>query len=80
MLSQIQICNNDGFNNFLKICQSTQYKLTPHNKKYIKGNIAPIMNETLSKEIMQISKLRDKYLKSGKLRRLASQKGVTIRS
>ena len=65
MLSQIQICIDVGFNNFLKICQKTLCKLTLHNKKYVKGNSAPIMNETLGKEIMKISKLGDKYLKSG---------------
>ena len=33
-------------------------------KKYIRGNNAPFMNKTLSKEIMKRSNLRNKYLKS----------------
>ena len=65
VLSQVQISNDDGFDNFLVICQNTLCNLSPHKKKHIKGNNAPIMNETLCKEIMKISKLRDKYLKSG---------------
>ena len=64
-LSQVRINNDDeGFNNFLRICRNTLDRFAPRKKKYIRGNNAPFMNKTLSKEIMKRSNLRNKYLKS----------------
>ena len=56
--------NDDGFNNFLRICRSTLVRFAPRKKKYIRGKNAPFMNKTLGKEIMKRSNLRNKYLKS----------------
>ena len=51
-LLQVWIQNDDdGFNNFLRICRN-------------RGNNAPFMNKPLSKKIMKKSNLRNKYLKS----------------
>ena len=64
-LSPVRINNDDdGFNNFLRICRNTLDRFAPRKKKYIRGNNAPFMNKTLSKEIMKRSNLRNKYLKS----------------
>ena len=35
----------------------------PPEKKYLRGNQSPFMNKTLSKSIMQRSKLRNLFLK-----------------
>ena len=60
-LSQIRINNDDdGFNNFLRICRNTLDRFTPRNKKYIKGNNAPLGDY----RIMKRSNLRNRYLKS----------------
>ena len=59
-LSRVGIINNDddGFNNFLRICQSTIDRFAPCKKKYVRGNNAPFMNKTISKEIMKRSNLK----------------------
>ena len=64
-ISQVLINNDDeGFNNFLRICRNTLDRFAPPKKKYIRGNNALFMNKTLSKEIMKRSNLRNKFLKS----------------
>ena len=63
-LSQVQINNDDdGFNNFLRICRNTWDTFALRNKKYIRGNNALFMNKTFSKEIIKRSNLRNKHLK-----------------
>ena len=63
-LVQVRISNNDdGFNYFLKICRNTLDKLAPRKKKYTGGSNSPFMNKTLGKKIMEMSNLRNKYLK-----------------
>ena len=63
--SQGRINNDDdGFNNFLRIYRNALGKFAARKKKYIRGNNAPFMNKTFSKEIMKRSNLRNKYLKS----------------
>ena len=65
VLSQVRINNyDDGFNNFLRISRNTLDRFAPRKKKYIRGNNAPFMSKTLSKEIMRKSHLRKKYVKS----------------
>ena len=60
-LSQVRINNDDeGFNNFLRICRNTLDRFAPRKNKYIRGNNAPLMYKTLSKEIMNRSNLRNK--------------------
>ena len=64
-LSEVRSNNDDDrFSNFLRIYRNTLDRFAPCNKKYIRGNNAPFMNKTLSKEIMKGSNLRNKYLKS----------------
>ena len=60
-LSQVRINNDDdGFNNFLRICRNTLDRFTPRNKKFIKGNNVPLGDY----RIMKRSNLRNRYLKS----------------
>ena len=50
-LSQVRIINNDEVSEkFLRICQNTVDKLAPCNRMlaYIRYNIVPFMNKTLS--------------------------------
>ena len=64
-LSQVRINNLDeGFSNFLRICQNTLNRFAHRGKKHIRGNNAPFMNKILSKEIMKRSNLRNKCLKN----------------
>ena len=64
-LSQVRVKNDDdGLNNFLRICRNTLDRFDPRKKKYIRGNNALFMNKTLNKEIMKTSNFRNKYLKS----------------
>ena len=53
-ISQVRINNDDdGFNNFLRICRNTLDRFAPRKKEYIRVNNTPFMNKTLSKEIMK---------------------------
>ena len=36
---------------------------SPRKKKYVRGNLSPFLNKTLSKTIMERSKLRNIFLK-----------------
>ena len=64
-LSEVRSNNDDDrFSNFLRIYRNTLDRFAHCNKKYIRGNNAPFMNKTLSKEIMKRSSLRNKYLKN----------------
>ena len=64
-LSQVRINNLDeGFSNFLRICQNTLNRFAHRGKKHIRGNNAPFTNKILSKEIMKRSNLQNKCLKN----------------
>ena len=64
-LSKVVLENSDkGFNKFLDVCKEAFNMYAPLEKKYIRGNISPFMNRTLSKELMKRSRLRNKFLKS----------------
>ena len=56
--------NCDGsFKNFTSSCNVILNKHSPQKKKYVRGNQSLFMNKTLSKAIMQRSKLRNLFLK-----------------
>ena len=48
---------------FYKVCVEVLNRHAPQKKKYVRGNNKPFMNKTLSKAIMQRTKLRNKFLK-----------------
>ena len=51
---------------YVKPCireKNPDYVIFPQKKKYMRGNQSPCMNRTLSKAIMQRSKLRNLFLK-----------------
>ena len=54
---------NERFENFTSSCSVILNKHAPQKKKYMRGNQSPFMNKTLSKTIMQRSKLRNLFLK-----------------
>ena len=65
-LIQIEANGNncdESFKYFTSSCNVILKRHSPQKKKYIKGNQSPFMNETLSKAIMQRSKLRKLFLK-----------------
>ena len=49
---------------FFNICHEVLNKHAPRKKKYIRGNNKPLMAKTLSKAIMQRTRLRNKFLKN----------------
>ena len=49
---------------FFNICHEVLNKHAPRKKKYIRGNNKPLMTKTLSKAIMQRTRLRNKFLKN----------------
>ena len=48
----------------MKILKTLPLQVSPSEKKYVRGNQSPFMNKTLSKAIMQRSKLRNIFLKN----------------
>ena len=65
-LIQIEANGNncdESFKNFTSSCNVILNKHAPQKKKYVRGNQSPFMNKTLSKAIMQRSKLRNLFLK-----------------
>ena len=65
-LIQIEANGNncdESFKNLTSSCNVILNKHAPQKKKYVRGNQSPFMNKTLSKEIMQKSKLRNLFLK-----------------
>ena len=61
-------CNGNNcdekFENFTSSCNIILNEQAPQERKYVRGNQSPFMNKTLSKAIMQRSKLRNIYLKN----------------
>ena len=65
-LIQIEVNRNNcdkSFKNFTFSRNAILNKHAPQKKKYVRGNQSPFMNKTLSKVIMQRSKLRNLFLK-----------------
>ena len=65
-LIQIEANGNncyESFKNFTSSCNVILNKHAPQKKKYVRGNQLPFMNKTLSKAIMQRSRLRNLFLK-----------------
>ena len=65
-LIQIETNGNScdkSFKNFTSSCNVILNKHIPQKKKYLRGNQSPFMNKTLSKAVMQRSKLRNLFLK-----------------
>ena len=63
---QIEVNGNnldESFKNFSSSCNTILNKHVPKKKKYVRGKQSPFMNKTLSKVIMQRSKLRNLFLK-----------------
>ena len=54
---------DESFKNFSSSCNTILNKHVPKKKKYVRGKQSPFMNKTLSKVIMQRSKLRNLFLK-----------------
>ena len=52
--------DDDGFTSFIATCMETVNQYAPCKQKHVRGNHLPIMNKTLSKEIM--TRLRLKIL------------------
>ena len=52
---------DNSFDEFFKMCRSTLDQHAPRTQKYARGNHMPFMNNTLSKEIMKRTKLRNKF-------------------
>ena len=62
-LSQQTFVNNEyGFEKFCNITLKTLDKYAPSKAKHARGNQMPFMTKDLSKNIMKISRLRNKYL------------------
>ena len=55
--------DNNSFDEFFNMCQSTLDQHAPRKQKCARGNHIPFINKTLSKEIMKRTKLRNKFLK-----------------
>ena len=55
--------SDDAYFKLTEIFSSILNKHAPIKSKQIRGNQAPFMNKSLSKIIMQKSKVRNKYLK-----------------
>ena len=53
--------DNNSFDKFFNMCRSTFDQHAP--RKYARGNHMPFINKTLSKEIIERIKLRNKFLK-----------------
>ena len=65
-LIQIEVNRNNcdkSFKNFTFSGNAILNKHAPQKKKYVRGNESPFMNKTLSKVIMQRSKLRNLFPK-----------------
>ena len=56
--------SEEGFSNFLDICKKNVNYHAPCKQKYARGNHLPFMNETLPKEIMKKTRLRNIFLKN----------------
>ena len=54
---------DESLKNFSSSCNTILNKHVPKKKKYVRGKQSPFMNKTLSKVIMQRSKLRKLFLK-----------------
>ena len=64
-LSKLNIKNNDdGFTGFIETWMETLDQHVPCNQKHVRGNHLPFMNKTLSKEIMTLTRLRNRFLKN----------------
>ena len=63
---QLEVLDNDTiiYDEFRVIFMTTLNWYAPMKKKIIRGNNAPFMNKTLSKEFMHRSKLRNNYYKN----------------
>ena len=55
--------DNNSFDEFFNMFRSTLDQHTPWKQKYVRGNHMPFMNKTHSKEIMEKTKLCNKFLK-----------------
>ena len=55
--------DNNSFDEFFNMRQSTLDQRAPWKQKYVRGNHMPFMSKTLSKVIIKRTKLRNKFLK-----------------
>ena len=55
--------NEQGLSDFLNTCKRTLAIHAPRKQKYAKGNHTSFINNTLSKEIMTRTRLRNNFLK-----------------
>ena len=56
--------NEEDFSNFLDICKKNVNYHAPCKQKYARGNLLPFINKTVFKQIMKITRLRIKFLKT----------------
>ena len=65
LLSELPNVNIDEkcFSNFLDICKEILNHHAPCKKNYARGNHLPFIDNTLSKEVMKLTRLKNKFLK-----------------
>ena len=56
--------NEEGFSNFLEISKKNVNYHAPCKQQNARGNHLPLINKTLSKETMNRTRLRNKFLKN----------------
>ena len=54
--------DNNGFKKFRSIFRKVLNNHAPRKKKYLRGNHSPFINETLTKEIMKRTRLRNEFV------------------
>ena len=64
-MMEVKMCkyNNDMYSTFSNVFRSVVDKHAPLKRKIIRGNQAPFMTKQLSKDMMNRSKLRNRYIK-----------------
>ena len=55
--------DGSGITNLFATCLETLDKQAPRKQKYVRGNQSPFMNKTISKAIMDRSRLRNNYIR-----------------
>ena len=55
--------NDNGFSGVFYICRTTLDQHAPRKKEYARGNHLPFISKTLSKKVMNCTKLQNEFLK-----------------
>ena len=70
--------DNNGFKKFRSIFRKVLNNHAPRKKKYLRGNHSPFINETLTKEIMKRTRLRNEFVEQILSRKEEHRKNCTI--